>query len=236
MTSPEDDLARSWNSNAPSWMEAVRSGAIQSRRVATDGAILDLVLSLSPRAVLDVGCGEGWLCRALSARSIRMVGVDGSEPLIRAARDLGGAEYHLLEYRVLESATATMLAGPFDVVVFNFALLQDDHRALLTQVREWLAPDGAIAIQTLHPWAAPGEHRYQDGWRSETFQSLGDGWEPMPWFYRTLASWADELRDSGYLIADVREPTPPGDSTPLSLLIVATPDARILSSDRPGTS
>ncbi|CAN5722339.1 class I SAM-dependent methyltransferase [soil metagenome] len=222
--SHHDDLTRSWILNAQSWVDAVRSGAIQSRRVATDRAVLDLVLSLNPDAVLDVGCGEGWLCRALSAQSIRVVGVDGSKQLIEAARDLGGAEYHLLDYQTLEYSPTTTLAGPFDVVVFNFALLQDDHQPLLRRLRDWLTPNGAIVIQTIHPWTARDEEIYEDGWRSEDFRSIGSEWKPMPWYFRTLASWVDELGIAGYLIAEIREPTQPGESAPVSLLILGHPD------------
>jgi 2-polyprenyl-3-methyl-5-hydroxy-6-metoxy-1,4-benzoquinol methylase len=222
--SHDEELERSWELNATAWTEAVRGGAIESRRLATDRAVLDLVLSLSPGLVLDVGCGEGWLCRALSARSIRAVGIDGSEQLIQAARELGGAEYHLLDYHALVLPPAFPPAAAFDVIVLNFALLQDDHQALLTSLRERLAPGGAIVIQTLHPWSTGREGSYQNGWRTETFISLGAGWEPMPWYFRTLSSWAAELRASGYLISDIREPTQPGASVPASLLIVARPE------------
>jgi 2-polyprenyl-3-methyl-5-hydroxy-6-metoxy-1,4-benzoquinol methylase len=113
--SHDEELARSWELNASAWTEAVRGGAIASRRLATDRAVLDLVLSLSPRAVMDVGCGEGWLCRALVAHTIHAVGIDGSEQLIEAACELGGAEYHLLDYLALESPPASLNAAAFDV-------------------------------------------------------------------------------------------------------------------------
>jgi 2-polyprenyl-3-methyl-5-hydroxy-6-metoxy-1,4-benzoquinol methylase len=38
------------------------------------------VLRDKPASVLDVGCGEGWLARALSAHACRVTGVDASEP------------------------------------------------------------------------------------------------------------------------------------------------------------
>jgi 2-polyprenyl-3-methyl-5-hydroxy-6-metoxy-1,4-benzoquinol methylase len=223
--SRDDHLARSWEVNAQRWVEAVRGGAIESRRDATDRAIVDLVLSLAPRSALDVGCGEGWLCRALASHSIRVVGIDGSERLVEAARALGGAEYHQLDYRTLESASPTVLSRTFDVVVFNFALLQDDHRALFRALRDRLAPGGVIVIQTLHPWMARGDNPYENGWRTENFMSLGTGWQPMPWYFRTLASWVDELRAAGCVVVDVQEPTRSGESMPISLIIVAGPEA-----------
>ena len=51
----------------------MRGGRIESRRLATDGAIVAAVVEERARSVLDVGCGEGWLSRALSERGVRVV-------------------------------------------------------------------------------------------------------------------------------------------------------------------
>ena len=71
-------LHLSWNANARAWTKAVREQLISSRRVVTDAAIVEVLVALQPRRVLDVGCGEGWLVRALNERGIEAFGVDGS--------------------------------------------------------------------------------------------------------------------------------------------------------------
>lgn len=66
-----DRLVASWDANAAAWTDAVRSGQIASRRLATDAAAVDAVVrAVDGRVarVLDVGCGEGWLSRALADR------------------------------------------------------------------------------------------------------------------------------------------------------------------------
>jgi 2-polyprenyl-3-methyl-5-hydroxy-6-metoxy-1,4-benzoquinol methylase len=94
VSSPETKrLRRSWIANATAWREAVREQRIESRRLVTDAAVVSAVLAESPRRVLDLGCGEGWLGRALSGHGIAVTGVDGSAPLIEAARSLGGATF-----------------------------------------------------------------------------------------------------------------------------------------------
>lgn len=222
---PVPRIEQSWLANADAWTRAVRERRIESRRLATDAAIVQAVLERSPRRVLDVGCGEGWLCRALSERGIEAVGVDGSASLAEAARASGGGSFVHLSYEGLIARPDRLGDEPFDAVVCNFALLQEEIVPLLRSLRARIAPGGALLIQTAHPWSAAGE-RYEDSWRVEDFAGFeGDFAEPMPWYFRTLGSWGEALREGGYVIERMREPAGP-DGSPLSLLLVTLPDGR----------
>ncbi|HEU0012946.1 MAG TPA: class I SAM-dependent methyltransferase [Longimicrobium sp.] len=231
MGHPDDDpttgLARSWEANADAWTRAVREGRIESRRVATDDAILRAILDRAPRRVLDVGCGEGWLCRALAEHGIDAIGVDGSAPLIRAARARGG-RFHVCSYEDLLRDPEQLGVDEFGVIVFNFALLHEDIAPLLQAVRPALRyDDGVLIIQTVHPWIARGDGPYADGWRTERFAAFGDEFpQPMPWYYRTVGSWIAAVNAAGYLIGELREPAHPETSDPLSLLLIARPADR----------
>ena len=81
----------SWIANASAWTDAVREGRIASRKNGTDAAIVEACRAHPGMTVLDVGCGEGWLSRALASSGATVVGVDASEPLIIAARAAGSA-------------------------------------------------------------------------------------------------------------------------------------------------
>lgn len=222
MTDPLPQIERSWRANAAAWTDAVREGRIASRRLATDRAIVDAVLGLAPRRVLDLGCGEGWLARALSAHGISVVGVDASAPLVEAARRAGG-DFHVCPYAALADS-AERLGGPVDVVAANFALLADPLDDALGGARALLKPGGALVIQTVHPWTARGSEPYRDGWRMERFDGFGDGFtEPMPWFFRTLESWLAALSRAGLALETVREPVHPETGDPASLILIARP-------------
>lgn len=214
-------LERCWESNAHAWSEAVRGGAIASRRLGTDAAIIDAILARDPRRVLDVGCGEGWLARALATRGIDVTGIDASAPLIERARAEGGGTFHVCSFSALPCAS---MLRKYDVVACNFALLDEDVVPVLQALRSLIQTRGALILQTVHPWTARGDGEYRDGWRTETFAGFGDGFsEPMPWFFRTLSSWMSVLDDGGYRVEELREPLHPETSEPLSLLLIASP-------------
>lgn len=231
---PGDRLRASWDTNAAAWTEAVRSGAIASRRLATDAAVIEAALTRRPASALDVGCGEGWLVRVLAARGVRTVGVDGSEGLVAAARaypteprpaHVPPPVFETMTYEAL-AAGARPPGAPFGVVVCNFALLGDDLAPLLRALRGLLAPDGALVVQTVHPWSVDGP--YTDGWRTETFAGFPVPFpEPMPWFFRTLASWSGVLRAAGFVVERIEEPVHPDTLRPLSLLVTAVSGVRM---------
>jgi 2-polyprenyl-3-methyl-5-hydroxy-6-metoxy-1,4-benzoquinol methylase len=219
----EAALIWSWMANAQAWTRAVREGRIESRRLVTDAAIVAAVTERAPDRVLDLGCGEGWLMRELAERGIGTVGLDVSMELVVAAEETGGGRYRCCSYdEVIDDPTRA--GGPYDVIACNFSLLGADLRPLLAALRENLFVDGALVIQTVHPWTASEGKPYAGGWRTETFDAFGgDFAEPMPWYFRTLESWVDALRGAGFRVAALREPVHPGTGKPASLLIVAEP-------------
>ncbi|MGJ7514405.1 class I SAM-dependent methyltransferase [Pseudomonas baetica] len=219
MYDPESSLLQSWHHNARSWIEAIRSGTIESRQQVTDQALLLAVQGRQPERVLDLGCGEGWLLRALAERGIDAVGVDGDATLVEAARTAGASSVHLASYGALAEATVD-IGKDYDLICANFALLHQDIIPLLAAMNTLLAPGGALIIQTLHPWtAAAGD--YQDGWREESFTGFKGQWQPMPWYFRTLSSWIRALDMAGWRLVDLQEPQHPQSPVPQSLLLVA---------------
>ena len=216
-------MLRSWEKNATAWTSAVRERRIASRRAGTDDAIIAAVLRGLPNRVLDVGCGEGWLARALSMQGCKVIGIDASEALIASARVLGGAVFETMTYADFPTRAAN-IGTSFDAVVCNFSLLEAHIAPVLETLRDVLDPRGRLVIQTVHPWVANGAEQYVDGWRVEEFADFGAGFtEPMPCYFRTLSSWIEAVSSAGFRIARVDEPIDASSARPLSLLIEAQP-------------
>lgn len=213
-------IVDSWHKNAAPWTSAVRESQIESRTLVTNQAVIDAVLSRSPNVILDIGCGEGWLVRVLSAHGIRAIGVDVVSELIDEARRGGGGEFHVASYEAIAEGALTIKV---DVAVANFALIgKDSVNALIHRV-PWLLNDGgALIVQTLHPLVATGDEPYIDGWRTGSWAGFSsDFTDPAPWYFRTLESWMKLFTDSGFRVLELREPLHPRTQRPASALFIA---------------
>jgi len=220
MDAREKRIVDSWQRNTGPWTVAVREGRIDSRRLVTDQAIVDAVMRRAPRSVLDLGCGEGWLARQLSARGIAVVGADAMPELIAAARTAGGGDFRVMSYA---DVAAGRLGLSFDMVVSNFALLgKQSVDDLIRSAPGLLREQGLLIVQTLHPLAACGDLPYQDGWREGSWAGFDASFtNPAPWYFRTLESWTGLLTESGFQLLELREPVHPHTGTPASVILVA---------------
>ncbi len=210
----------SWKTNAGAWTDAVRENRIESRNLVTNRAILDAIAARSPQSVLDIGCGEGWLVRALSRAVITPIGVDGIPDLIERANEAGGGDFRVMSYGQIADGA---LDAKVDVAVANFSLIGEESvDELLRVVPSLLNAGGAFIVQTLHPVIAAGDLPYEDGWRTGSWAGFGSEFsDPAPWFFRTMETWRQLFDESGFSSLGVREPANPVTGKPISALFIA---------------
>ncbi len=223
MSGPEKRILESWAANARAWTGAIRAGEIESRRLVTDRAIVAAVRARQPGSVLDIGCGEGWLARVLSAAGIRVTGIDTVPALVESAREAGGGDFRCMSYAELAPGSLKLRA---DVAVCNFSLLgKDSVEEVFRAAPSFLTPAGALLVQTLHPVAACGDLPYADGWRESSWAGFGPAFtDPAPWYFRTLESWQALFVRNGFVLREVREPLWPDSGQPASVIFVGEID------------
>jgi 2-polyprenyl-3-methyl-5-hydroxy-6-metoxy-1,4-benzoquinol methylase len=213
-----EKIIESWKENASVWTSAIRNKALESRNLVTNEAIVDAVMACEGNHILDVGCGEGWLTRALSSKGKNVTGFDGSSALITQARKGSAEKFHILSYEDFV-VDPHIVGTDFDVVVCNFSLLGDRLDEILKAMLTITKSSRHLIIQTLHPYSSVGELRYENGWREESFNGLAGQWSPMPWYFRTMTSWIRELTSAGWRLEELKEPLHPVTGKPASLIL-----------------
>jgi 2-polyprenyl-3-methyl-5-hydroxy-6-metoxy-1,4-benzoquinol methylase len=211
-------LIESWHKNAAPWIVAVEERQIESRKLVTDRAIIDAVVSQNGRKVLDLGCGEGWLTRELTALGMDVLGTDIIPTFIDRARMIGSQRFELLSY---EEIAGGKLAEKFDVVVANFSLLGEESvTGLFRSIRSLLNPHGTFIVQTLHPLLVCANFTYVDCWRSTSWDGFSSDFISAPWYFRTLATWVQLYTANGLSLVEIREPIHPQTGKPAAAIFI----------------
>ena len=141
------DLREAWERNAADWVRWAREPGFDSYWRFHRERFFDLVPP-SGRLTLDVGCGEGRVTRDLAGLGHRVVGVDGSETMLAAAReaDPGG------EYVLADAASLPFPDGHADLAVAFMSLMDvDDMAGSVRELARVLQPGGKLALAVVHP-------------------------------------------------------------------------------------
>jgi SAM-dependent methyltransferase len=168
------------------------------------------------RHALEVGCGEGRVCRDLAARGHRVVGLDASPTLLGLAAEADPEG----EYVLGDAAALPFEDGAFDLVVaFNSLMDVQDMPAAVAEAARVLEPGGRFCVCVTHPIADAGSfesrepdarfvidgsyygrRRFEGTFARNGLEVTFHGWcYPLEDYFRAL-------EDAGFLIESVREP------------------------------
>ena len=215
----EQKIINSWQANAANWIDIIDNNSIESRKMATNKAIVDAVCKSNPAAVLDVGCGEGWLAKELYDKGITITGVDVIPELIEKAKMKVAGNFFVASYEDIY-LNKISFPKPFDAVVINFALIgKESTENLLSALTHNVADSGKLFIQTLHPDSRKAINDYTSGWKEGSWDGLGDQFtKPYQWYFRTMEDWLLLLGHSGFDTITITEIVHPHSAKPLSVI------------------
>lgn len=212
----------SWDTIADWYAALLRAGS------ALNDFNRDVLLALLPDElsglrVLDLGCGEGIITRALAARGAAATGIDPSPRLIEHARAAGTPGPGTVVYAVDDGCVlGTVADGSVDRMTAGLSLNHvPDLDAALAAVRRVLVPRGTLAFSIPHPcFEAPhaswttatdgtarrvvGDYLAEGFWRSDNPRAVRRAGNQ----HRTLATYLAALLRHGFTLEAVTEPTP----------------------------
>jgi SAM-dependent methyltransferase len=166
--------------------------------------LLDLLGDIAGSQVLDAGCGEGYLARALAARGARVTGIDLSPRLIELARvrDPGGS----IDYRVADlSHPLPAAAGRFDAAG-SYLVLNDvpDYCGFTATLAASLKPGGRLVLALNNPYSAVTDRHvtdYFDSGAVSPYRGLLESGIQAYCHHRTLENYLDAFHAAGLRLA-----------------------------------
>jgi len=215
----EQHIIQSWQANADNWIRIIESNGIESRKLVTNKAITNAILSAKPASVLDIGCGEGWLAKELFDKGMTVSGVDVIPELVEKAKEKVTGDFYVASYEDIASHSISF-SKLFEAIVINFALIgKESTGKLLASLPRYLSERGKLFIQTLHPYGRKELNDYISGWKQGSWNGLGDQFTmPYEWYFRTLEDWLQLLDRSGFRKIHITETVHPHSGQLLSVI------------------
>ncbi len=221
---------RTWEAMAAWYDEKQGDEGDLWHRALIDPALLRVVGPVAGSRLLDLACGNGYLARRFARMGARVIGIDGSAPIIERARLRESSNPLGIAYYVSDSARMDMLdAASIDVVVSNMALMDiEDAAGTLHEAGRVLRPGGRLVASLSHPcfdivnasaWVVERMDFTTTIWRKVSrYRERFAGQVPWrtgehhiahtPAYHRPLSWYVRTLRAAGLVITGFEEPEP----------------------------
>lgn len=196
-TNPWDDYADEYDQ----WLSRREPGAVVD--TVFPDRLLDLLGYPEGRAVLDAGCGQGYLSRMMAARGARVTGIDLSPRLLRKAR--GADPDGHIDYRLGDlSRPLPELEGHFDLVA-SYLVLNDvrDYRGFAATLASLSKPGARIVVGFNNPYSSVVRERVADYFAEGAmgaYIGMAKQGVKAHYFHRTLEQYLDAFLDTGVML------------------------------------
>lgn len=203
---------------APLWLRVVEDDAYR----VYSALFFDEIVPSPTGWTVEVGCGEGRVCRDLDARGHRTLGVELAPTLVRrAAAAQPGGRFVRGDARRLPLPDACAAT----VVTYCSLIDIDGMAPAVREMARILCPEGRLCICVTHPIADAGEmafgdrgalftlrHPYLGGRQTDfTFHRASFTLRLRGWTY-SIEEYAKALEAAGLVIDRIREPARPDEA------------------------
>jgi 2-polyprenyl-3-methyl-5-hydroxy-6-metoxy-1,4-benzoquinol methylase len=199
-----------------------------NREFIIDPALWELIGDVNGLKVLDAGCGNGYFTRKLARKGAKTMGVDFSQTFIdyckkKEENEKLGCEFNQASLVDLNEINS----NEFDLVVSNIVMVDvSEYEQAFKEIGRVIKPNGRFVWSNTHPVFArssafelklPSDTRRREERRykiidryfeSGAMQVQWFGETPIWQFERTLSEYSKGLKEAGFVITEIVEPTP----------------------------
>lgn len=203
-----------WERSAKAWIRFIDDGD-RNRIELLDPAMEPHLRLLSGMRVLDLGCGEGRLCRTLAHMGAHPVGID---PVLRFVEE-AARRLPTFPFLRADAERLPLQDESFDAVVSCVSLVDiPNHRRALQESVRVLRKSGTMLIANLNPFMTCGSYIMDEpgvrtAWAFEDYVTERAEWAEwrglrIQQHHRPLASLLSPMLEAGMRLISYEEPMP----------------------------
>jgi ubiquinone/menaquinone biosynthesis C-methylase UbiE len=213
-----DETRNFWNKSAEDWRLQVGDHGDTNRIANSDPVLWSFLGDVRGLAVLDAGCGTGYLSMKLQNKGADVTGVDFSERMVGIALETQpGIDFRVDSCSELRSVNDE----EFDVIVSNYVLMDTpDLQGTMHAFNRVLRPGGIVVLVFSHPCFPQADAvATKDGegvtypWSFSYFEQRkcvdppwGHFTSDFIWFHRPLSDYWKAFTAAGFSVIDFEEP------------------------------
>lgn len=201
------------------WVDVIRNNKDTVRNYVSNPALFNRLDTLEKRSdILDCGCGEGYVSRWLTQKGHKVVGIDESKFILKAAKEAAVENDEYIQGDVYQMPFRDQ---SFDCVVSNFLFPElDNPESFIKEVGRILKPNGRFIFQTLHPSLFISKTGQSEGRITPNYfestkitEKLGIPYNlespvEITTNHHPLSRYTHALTDNGFSIIYLEEPKP----------------------------
>jgi len=212
--------ANGWDEPAGAWIASQGEHGDKGRQFVLDRCMRERTEGRGFSRALDVGCGEGRLCRMMRGWGVaETTGLDPTRQLLTRAAELDPAG----RYDAGVAEALPYEGGAFDLVVSCLSLIDiPDFRTAIAEMSRVLAPGGSLLVANLTPMATSlGPRWVKDMFGRKThfgvdrYMEEEATWEEwrgirIQNYHRPLSAYMQAFLGQGLRLTHFDEPQPDG--------------------------
>jgi 2-polyprenyl-3-methyl-5-hydroxy-6-metoxy-1,4-benzoquinol methylase len=204
------DIIKSYANVPQQLIEGFGDEGDLTRQYLLNPAIFALIGDVRNKAILDAGCGQGYLSRLLARQGARVTGVEPSDTFYTYALRREQAEQLGIHYQQADLSTWEPNPGSFDFVVANMVLMDiPEYTPALTNCVAALRPNGGLIVSILHPCFEEAG----SAWKDQGYVAVRDYFEERAikqtygyFIHRPLSTYLNSVIRAGCTLQQVIEP------------------------------
>ncbi len=203
-----------WEKGALNYLNSIKSGYREAYKEEIDTpSFISLLGNIKKRKILDIGCGNGDLCKIFAQKGAQVIGLDGSKAMIEEAKkNYSEGDYILCD---LMNDPIPLNKSSIDIITSKFVLMYISSITLIAEkVNKLLKPGGLFLVDIVHPFRPvikkliytdsnyPNITNYFKEYRGKKYW----GGVSYPYYYRPIRKYINDISSSGFNLIKIQEP------------------------------